>query len=557
MMNLAKLGSAVLVLLLAAVPISGRAQNSPDKLYALKITSSASYGDDLSLTAEFRNISPKNANSSFNALRLVAPDGVTILSAQPGCDVDTSSNRIITCNNLSPVGKSSAYYLNFTANVGPTSCGVQWNPGIDDDVWTGSAVGAGNPFALKISPTDFPSYTAALPSTIPKVVVSLTLQSGGAVIGSQVLGSATVTNSCGASAANVPVSTSITPDGSSISPLPGFTNASGVYPFSATFVSGTTGTVNITALGVTGTASVSLYPGTLACNKEILPETTNPDDKAIGEPGWSASERLLWNTNGAQCELVPYVYQNALLTNGSLVLKWPTQSTSTQKAALFRTSANGPAQLLPATTDPYPTPEQPLYAWEYNADGSPKYLTGALACLSNENPRPYARLATGGLPSNVAAGSNFDVEFSGTLVEPGTNTTDTNGWKTLPAAGVEFDVNIDDERVRVKVVSTNGTAATLQVVARQRGSTIVDNHSAGAFVIPTVMPIDGRQTTPVFQIVNNTITQTGTANPYFDRVVRMCTIAHGIQVYTPNATGSAQYFEFLEYFDGDGSLIFR
>jgi len=560
MKSLRSLIGIVLALALAALAMPAFAQTKQYTLVMSSPPNAASVpipsGANQPLRAVFTNSSPQGgANSSFNALRLAGPttNTYTITKVTKVTRSDTGevltgitfSAQEIRVQGLTSVGKGVSVTIDFVATV-PSVCDStdRWNPGIDDDVWSGSQVGAGQPFAMQMPPS-VPTTTVydgpTLVITQFPATVAATVDFD--VVVEQKKNCATEFPSIsltGPGYSGTP-SSAISADGNTKTTT--FTGQ-----FEAPTMSPATLTLEASAGSQTKTASIIVYAdGDVACGVEVDPDYTNSGfDFDAAEPGQAKSVRQLWNSNAASCLKVPVDFTNLLLNDGKVSLLWPSTATDSQKAALFRNTVTGKARPLSSTA--VPTPPGFQFGWAKDGNDAVIYAN-ALMCLDEEAPRPYASLVSQ-VNSIVEGTTEIEVTWDSANkpVAPGTNsTTDPNGWKPIPAAG-NFEFTIGDERfvgTRVGTPTTTGTVSTvkIKVLNKNVGSTpsVTFPLNAGTFVLSVVMPIYTAAEPSVYK----------------DKPVRMCVIANGIRMWVPaaGAPGSLptpQYFQTLEYFDGDG-----
>lgn len=523
-------------------------------------------GTNQPLKAYFKNTSPTGgANSSFNALRLKGPNTYSITkvtkvtrsdSQQPIVSGITANAQEILIQSLTSVGKGVTVTIEFEATV-PNDCTpARWNPAPDDDVWSGSQIGSGQVFALQAAPASQPNTT----TVYDRPTLEITEWPTNVGLGVPFKVTVTQTKTCTAAsfpavslsgagyAATESNDVQTSPDGNTRTTT--FTGS-----FTGTIATSPTTLILTTSDGVQQkTASINVYAdGQIACNEEVDKTLANNGQTFDPlEPGQAKSVRQLWNSNAASCLKTPIDFTNTLAapSGDKLVsLVWPSSETDSQRAALFRTTVTGKLRSLSSTAVPPPPGFQ--FGWAKDGSGNVIYAD-ALMCLDEEAPRPYAKL--GSSVDSVAIGAQFQVQWDPDAgdepVAPGTgDTKDPNGWKPIPATG-NFEFTIGDERFVGKRAGSESTDAltgvktvTIEVVDRNVGSTpsATTPLPAGTFLLSVVMPIYTAATPTI----------------YANKPVRMCVIANGIRMYVPaaGAAGSLptpQYFQTLEFFDGDG-----
>ena len=397
------LGFLTAVIMALVLPGITHAQVS--KLYGLNVTSATpitSPSGEITLTATFKNLSPKNANSSFNSLRLVAPAGVTITTT---AGATTPAPTAITAGeiryeNLSPVGKDGAFVFTFKATFNTSACTLTWNPAPDDDVWTGSQINSGNPFAKVVSAA-YPSSTTL--TGTPSIALAITYPAG--VSSDSVVkgppgyaATATVTGAC--SPAGAPVTFPASGNSNvTVVPASPTTNSSGVASFTVTF--GQSGPASLTAsvLGVnSNTLNFTVYDGILNCAQkagtsssiDVSQDWSYPQGTAL-DPGWSLIRGV--NKDGAPCVSVPFTFTQDTTSNpqtASFIV--PASVTATQKV-----SAEYIVVWAPIPTSQAWIVKRPKLAWKKVGNvetGAPIYMP-ALACVTD--PIDFSAVPQSGL----------------------------------------------------------------------------------------------------------------------------------------------------------------
>lgn len=221
MKNLRSLIGTVLAFALTAFAAPGIAGN---KLYSLQLNqSSVASGASVPLRATFTNVSPTGgANSSFNSVRLDAPNGYVITQVtgkKSGVASIVQNGNAIEVTYMSPVGKNDSFWIDFNVTT-PTTCGAgEWNINVAGDVWSGSQL-SGSTFerqgaapttsatgtlSLAFDTSSFPpsfvedsqftvrvnQQSSCSGTTLPSVTVTLT-GTGASFTGSTVTGSGSI-----------------------------------------------------------------------------------------------------------------------------------------------------------------------------------------------------------------------------------------------------------------------------------------------------------------------------------------------------------------------------
>ena len=304
----------------------------------------------------------------------------------------------------------------------------------------------------------------------------------------------------------------------------------GIVTFPAVTITGV-GQSTLTATSSFGSASVSVstqpftvFAGDLECfptppfhfSGSVPPNVADPitgivsGGLSITEPGYAEGRRGGWNKDGSGCNAVAYTFTNDILSSdptkkNSATLRWDTGAQPNAAFAYTLTFIDEPVD----SGFGIPTSRTKV-AWEFNPDGSPKYVVYAVACVSPQLPEPYGTLAAG-LTASVS------------------DTTITINGPALPTGvGVSFPIAIGPapsgsnaiERMQATWQSGTATSSTY-TVQRMQGGTPLASHPAGAQVMSTPLPIDPNPYLPTPLYPPNTV------NPYAGKQANMCIADEG------------------------------
>jgi hypothetical protein len=233
---------------------------------------------------------------------------------------------------------------------------------------------------------------------------------------------------------------------------------------------------------------------------------------ASTEPGYAEGQRGAANKDGSDCVAVGYTFTNNILSTdpavkNSVTLRW---DTNLQPNAAFAYTLT----FIDETVDPSvgtPTSRTKV-AWEFNADGTPKYKVYAVACIGPNLPTQLGTLGTA-LPATTA---DAVITINGSGLPTGTGVT-------FPIAiGPAATGSNTIERLQATWQSGSPTSSTYSV-KRAQGGTPVNAHIVGAKVMTTPLPIDPNQYLPG--------TTSGTPNnPYYLKQANMCIADEGWSV---------------------------
>ncbi len=527
------LGFFVALLLVA---FAGTALAAPIKSYTLNMTpgtlTPGSTPTTQTITATFKNVSPtgnSNTNSFTLGLGASVLPGLTITSAilqgpDTGTVVTAGDHRSVAVTNMNPQKPGDTWVLVLTVSVPAANTCTGVSGSWSATVWTGSSL-AGDTFALTPPSSTTTSLTVGctlrfVPGREPHdALVSAAITNTNNNVPAGVPVEVEVVDSTGARATWVsgPVSLSKT-SGSAAGTLSGAsaTLASGWanFPSLAINQSG-----DYRLFGVNGSftsapsATFSIGDGILNCGDSL--QFTNPGNKTVDESGFAEGKRFALNKDGSDCKLVNYTFENTILIDNTVHLKWAVQ---TQPNAGFTYTATWIDEAVSTTTG-MPA-HRTRVAWETNpSTGLPRYVP-AIACLSQNPP---ASLGT--LTSDIGT-----VEVSIPIT-----------WTTTPTA-YPFPIVINTERMTVTGPDTTQSGYYL-VVRDSDGipGTLASGHLNGVAVMSTPLPIDP----------NHYLQDGTTVNPYWNQQVRMCIWEESWQ-----AVGAGKVRFTTSVFDiGDGWMI--
>ena len=304
-------------------------------------------------------------------------------------------------------------------------------------------------------------------------------------------------------------------------------------------------------------STTAAYVGcqTIACGGTAQ-EPPPPPNNLVGsdDPGYAQIWRSVFNKDGSSgpgCTIVPFGFDNSILTNGAkknkVNLTWYTQPT-----AVFVIAANSQLYADPnaSTTGWSSTANRPQVGWLNDGAGNRVYVDGQTCLGTNPSsspapnlPGPYGKLAAPGLPGT---GGNTSITIDTSSPPVGVTyvplpTIDANNNP------IQFPLVIGTERL-VATYSSPG----VYNVTRSDGFTPIAPHSAGAFVMSTPLPLlkaASLSTDP------NTLAAQQAAGYIAGMQAQMCIQESGSASSTIDFTGLPMVYDFATAIDiGDGGV---
>ena len=292
---------------------------------------------------------------------------------------------------------------------------------------------------------------------------------------------------------------------------------------------------------------------TIACGG-TQQEPPPPPNNLVGsdDPGYAQIWRSVFNKDGSSgpgCTIVPFGFDNSILTNGAkknkVNLTWYTQPT-----AVFVIAANSQLYADPAasTTGWSSSPNRPQVGWLNDGAGNRVYVDGQTCLGTNPSsspapnlPGPYGKLVGSLLGNNSPTSITIDTS------SPPANVT----YVPLPTIDqannpITFPLVIGTERL---LATYSGTANVYNVM-RGNGVTPITPHSAGAFVMSTPLPLLKALSTD-----GPTAAAQQAAGYFVGMQAQMCIQESGSAASAIDYTGLPMVYDFATAIDiGDGGV---